>query len=86
MKVSSYGIQFPLGTYLVPDFWDLPRIFKGSSGEIALEKTYLDLMVLTNQHSRSNLPFLDQVVERAVTEQLQSFLIDASILDLFQSE
>ena len=68
-----------------PRLETVPAAFKHAVVRPLLKKPNLDPFVLSNFRPVSNLPFLSKVLEKVVFKQLQSFLVDNSVLEKFQS-
>ncbi len=63
----------------------VPVSFKHAIVEPLLKKSNLDPSVLSNYRPISKLPFLSKVLEKAVLNQLQAFLVQNDIFQKFQS-
>ncbi|XP_041802630.1 uncharacterized protein LOC121613344 [Chelmon rostratus] len=62
-----------------------PSAFKHAVVQPLLKKPNLDPSLLSNFRPISKLPFLSKVLEKVVFKQLQSFLIENSVYEKFQS-
>ena len=62
-----------------------PNSFKYSIITPILKKPSLDLNIIANYHPISQLPFLSNILERTVAIQLNRFIADNKLYDIFQS-
>lgn len=81
MKAGD-GIRAPLYTSYLSLSLGVYSGIKVGYGGAALKKPSLGY----NYHPVSNFSFLDKVIESVGTEELQTFLEDALVLDPFQSD
>ena len=63
----------------------VPQSFKVAAIKPLLKKPTLDPEVLANYRPISNLPFLSKVLEKVVADQLNEFLQNNSLFEMFQS-
>ncbi|KAL6458609.1 hypothetical protein MHYP_G00320810 [Metynnis hypsauchen] len=63
----------------------VPKAFKQAVIKPLIKKPNLDVSVLSNYRPISNLPFISKILEKAVAQQLSSYLHENHIYEKFQS-
>ena len=63
-----------------------PTSFKNAITTPILKKPLLDPNIITNYRPISKLPFLNKILERIVVIQLNRFIADNKLYNIFQSE